>query len=66
MARAQFYIGALYRDGAGVNRDVVQAYIWLKRSDQRGYIYAKGLLDRVSNEMTSGQMAEAQAVLSGQ
>ncbi|MEM7222171.1 MAG: hypothetical protein AAF495_04290 [Pseudomonadota bacterium] len=63
VARAQFYVGALYRDGAGVNRDMVQAYVWLKRSDERGYIYAKGLLDRVSKEMNPEQLAQAEAVL---
>ena len=66
VARAQFYVGALYRDGAGVGRDMVQAYVWLKRSDDLGYIYAKGLLDRVSKEMTPEQLAEAQAVLDAQ
>ena len=63
VARAQFYLGGLYRDGAGVKRDMVQAYVWLKRSQQAGYRFAGDLAASVESDMTAEQIASAQGLL---
>lgn len=63
VARAQFYLGGLYRDGAGVKRDMVQAYVWLKRSEDAGYRYAGDLAQSVERDLTAEQLATAQDLL---
>ncbi len=58
-ARAQFHLGGLYGDGAGVPRNLVQAYVWLKRSEKAGYHRASGLLSEIVPKMTAEQLVIA-------
>lgn len=64
--RAQFYVGGLFRDGRGVEADLVRAHYWLSLSDQAGYPLARPLLSEVEAEMSPQQRATAQSLLSGQ
>ncbi|MEM7171756.1 MAG: tetratricopeptide repeat protein [Pseudomonadota bacterium] len=59
--RAQFYLGGLYLDGHGVPKDLVQAYYWLKRSDEAGYPLSNALLSETENLMSADQKAMVQA-----
>jgi hypothetical protein len=62
--RAQFFIGGLYSEGRGVPHDLAQAYVWLKRSEQGGYYRAGPLLEKVTAQMDTAQLAAAEDSLS--
>jgi len=64
--RAQFYVGGLFRDGRGVEADLVRAHFWLSLSDQAGYPLAHPLLTEVEAQMSPQQRATARSLLAGQ
>lgn len=63
--RAQFFLGGLYNDGAGVAPDRVQAYIWLRRSDLGGNRRAETLLATIIPQMTPAEIQRAESQVAG-
>ena len=61
-AGAQYFLGLMYDYGEGVPVDLVMAYKWMNLARSAGYEDAVETLDRLSNEMTREQIAEAQKV----
>ena len=61
---AQLNLGELYLHGIGVQRDPVQAWLWLGLAANAGNLWAAGLRDRVWGTMKPSQWAEAEARLS--
>ena len=59
-ANAQYNLGVMYREGEGVPRDYVAAYMWFTLAAERGNNNASHNRDRVAQQMTPGQIAEAQ------
>ena len=65
IATAQFSLGAMYADGAGVPQDYVRAYMWFNLAASRlapGFLRDMVVTRRegVAAEMTPEQIAEAQ------
>jgi TPR repeat protein len=64
-ARAQFFAGAAYAEGLGVERDLVQAIAWWMRASAQGVIQAEDALAEL-RDVASGRSrrspAEGQAV----
>ena len=58
-ANAQFLVGGLYRDGAGVMVDPVAAYFWWALAAHKGHDKAEHLLAGLVTEMRPDQVAEA-------
>ncbi len=56
----QYYFGLCYKNGDGVPKDDVLAYMWFNLGGASGDSRAKGLRDVVSKTMTQEQIAEAQ------
>jgi TPR repeat protein len=56
---AQSVLGKIYAEGNGVPKDFVQAHIWLNIAGAQGDDFAKNLMARVEQQMTSEQKAEA-------
>ena len=61
--RAQFHLGSLLYEGRLGQPDLVQAYIWLTRSAQRGFGPALAMRERVRASMTRQQLDEARTRL---
>ncbi len=40
-ARAQYYLGAIYRNGRGVPQDEAEAVKWFRKAAEQGYTYAQ-------------------------
>ena len=59
-ANAQNNLGSMYKEGEGVPRDYVEAYMWFTLAAERGSKRASNNRDRIAKQMTSGQIAEAQ------
>ena len=59
-AFAQTGLGFLYALGEGVPQDFVLAYMWLNLAAAQGNEAAQGLKDRIAQQMTREQIAEAQ------
>ena len=57
---AQCNLGAMYADGQGVPLDYVEAYKWFNLSAVQGYPNAQTGRDRIAQQMTLAQIAEAQ------
>lgn len=60
---AQFYVGALYFEGRGVDPDAVRAYYWLARARAEDHDQAADLLRRVREDMSGNQIAAARSLL---
>lgn len=60
---AQLNLGELYSTGLGVERDPVQAYVWLGLAARGGNRWASEFQQRVASEMTLPQRNEAVARL---
>ena len=58
-AAAQFDLGIMYRAGAGVPKDLVQAHMWWNIAGAKGNEGAKKNLAEVEKQMSSEQKAEA-------
>ena len=62
-AWAQFYVGALYFEGRGVDPDAVRAYYWLAKARAENHEQAADLLRRVREDMSGNQIAAARSLL---
>jgi localization factor PodJL len=58
---AQYWLGRIYVDGLGRDRNPVAAYVWLSRAAAQGHQDAESLRDRLATTMTPDQIAAAQA-----
>ncbi len=58
-ANAQFLVGGLYHDGAGVLADPVAAYFWWALAAHKGHGKAERMLAALVTEMRPDQVAEA-------
>ncbi len=60
---AQLNLGELYSNGIGVERDKVQAYLWLGLAARGGNRWASDFQRRIASEMTPPQRNDAVAQL---
>jgi len=58
--RAMFVIGRLYHTAHGVPHDLVRAHMWYNLATAHGYDEGKRWRDRIADEMSPSQVAEAQ------
>jgi uncharacterized protein len=58
--RAMFMLGRLYHTGHGVPEDVVRAHMWYNLATANGYGEGKKWRDRLADDMSPTQIAEAQ------
>lgn len=58
--RAMFIIGRLYHTAHGVPHDLVRAHMWYNLATAHGYEDGKKWRDRVADDMSASQIAEAQ------
>lgn len=58
-ATAQFFLGGLYADGAGVPRDIIRAHVWWSIAAASGHDKAKELLETLKLQMEPDQLAAA-------
>jgi TPR repeat protein len=58
--RAMFLLGRLYHTGHGVPGDVVRAHMWYNLAAANGYDLGKKWRDRLADDMSPTQIAEAQ------
>jgi len=61
-AAAQYNLGAMYRNGDGVPKDLVQAHAWWNIAGSQGFKEAKKNLVSLEKEMTADQKAEAMKI----
>ncbi len=59
-ADAQFNLGVMYRIGQGVPEDFVRAHMWANLAAAQGDELARINRDRLTEQMTPVQLAEAQ------
>jgi len=59
-AAAQFDLGVMYANGEGVTQDFVQAHKWWNIASTNGHQKAREYRGSLANEMTPGQITEAQ------
>jgi hypothetical protein len=57
---AQHNLGALYGNGQGTTKNLMEAYKWLSLAEQGGYNDTQHALESLKPQMTSEQVAEAQ------
>lgn len=57
---ALYNLGLAYSNGQGVAQDYVTAHKWFNLAAMRGISEAKSWRNRIAQEMTAGQIAEAQ------
>ena len=62
LARAQNNLGLLYEKGWGVPQNFIQAHAWYNIAAANGGEYASEDRNRIASQMTSQQIAEAQAL----
>jgi hypothetical protein len=58
--RAMFILGRLYHTAHGVPPDFVRAHMWYNLATAHGYDEGKKWRDRIADEMSPSQVAEAQ------
>ena len=58
-AKAQGLLGTMYREGQGVTRSSVRAFVWFNRAAARGNARAKTELREVSQTMTPEELRQA-------
>jgi uncharacterized protein len=58
--RAMFIIGRLYHTAHGVPNDLVRAHMWYNLATAHGYEDGKKWRDRIADDMSASQIAEAQ------
>ncbi len=61
--RAQRLVGLLYRDGLGVRKDLIRAYMWFDLAAQRNQYGAADLRDEVAQQMLPWQVDEAKKMV---
>lgn len=59
---AQLTLGEIYRDGAGVPRDVIQAYAWFYVAAQQGVDEAEEQASQLWAEMLPNERYQAEAL----
>lgn len=64
-ARAQYYLGRMYRAGEGVPPDKVRAYLWWTLAARQGDDEAAKAAGVLAGEMTRGQVMDAEALAEG-
>lgn len=57
---SQYYLGLMYLSGKGVLQDFRQAHMWLNISSSQGHKKASTQLEKLTQQMTADQLAEAQ------
>ncbi len=62
-SEAQFFVGALYMDGSGVEEDVVRAHAWWRLAAGQGHGEAKEFLDLIRASMSEEQRQAAVRLL---
>ena len=62
---AQYHLAQLYVTGKGVEKNVVEALMWLHLAARQGQEDALFLLARLAQQMTKGQVSEAQLHVRG-
>lgn len=60
---AQFYIGAMYFNGQGVDLDYETAYMWLTLSKESGNAEAKNGLALVKTKMKASQISKGESMV---
>ncbi|MFM8700376.1 MAG: tetratricopeptide repeat protein [Hyphomicrobiales bacterium] len=60
---AQYYLGKLYLDGVGGNRDVKQAVRWLNLSSEKGHRLSQATLGELLASGTAGSRQKARAIM---
>lgn len=58
--KAMFILGRLYHTAHGVPHDLVRAHMWYNLATAHGFDDGKKWRDRIADEMSPGQVAEAQ------
>src|SRR6185312_3862010 len=61
--RAQRLVGLLYRDGLGVRKDQIRAYMWFDLAAQRNQYGAAQLRDELAQQMLPWQVDEAKKMV---
>jgi peptidoglycan hydrolase-like protein with peptidoglycan-binding domain len=61
--RAQRLVGLLYRDGLGVRKDQIRAYMWFDLAAQRNQYGAADLRDQLAQRMLPWQVDEAKKMV---
>ncbi len=64
VAASQFMVGVMYHKGEGVERDLTEAWLWLKLALRNGYKLATDVLIELNREMTPSQKQQAMDKLS--
>jgi TPR repeat protein len=62
-ARAQSLLGAMYRRGQGVSKNLPRAFMWLSLASARGDIAAKAQLHDMSRSMTAEELSQAREMM---
>jgi len=58
-ANAQFYVGGLYRDGAGVQMNFSEAYYWWFLASENGHATAGRFVDELRSAMLPHELSAA-------
>jgi peptidoglycan hydrolase-like protein with peptidoglycan-binding domain len=61
--RAQRLVGLMYRDGLGVRKDQIRAYMWFDLAAQRNQYGAADLRDQLAQQMLPWQVDEAKKMV---
>lgn len=61
-APSQYMLATLYYSGEAVQRNMVQAWAWMKLADENGYEDAKGGIENIAVELSDDQLAQARAL----
>lgn len=61
--KAQSLMGAMYRKGQGVPRNLVHAFMWFSFAARRGDAEAKAELHEVSKTMTAAELSQAETMM---
>ena len=62
-ANAQFYVGGLYRDGAGVSASLPQAHFWWLLASENGHATATRFLGELRAEMLPHELVAADQLI---
>ena len=62
-ARAQSRLGAMYRRGQGVAKNLPRAFMWLSLASARGDLAAKAELHEMSRSMTAEELSQARGMM---
>ena len=62
-ARAQRALGAMYRRGQGVAKNLPRAFMWLSLASARGDLAAKAELHEMSRTMTAEELSQAREMM---